>query len=92
MLEEVSDQRVREQIVSRAQKLIADPEKQGKALLGELTGLRSLRAIGQRYRIIYRVERTRVLVLVVALGIRREGSRRDIYALARKLIQARLIE
>jgi len=92
MLEEVSDQRVREQIVSRVQKLIADPEKQGKALLGELMGLRSLRAIGQRYRIIYRVERTRVLVLVIALGIRREGSRRDIYALARKLIQARLIE
>ena len=92
MLEEVSDQRVREQIVSRVQKLIADPEKQGKALLGELMGLRSLRAIGQRYRIIYRVERTRVLVLVIALGIRREGSRRDIYALARKLIRAKLIE
>jgi mRNA interferase RelE/StbE len=92
MLEEVSDQRVREQIVSRVQKLITDPEKQGKALLGELMGLRSLRAIGQRYRIIYRVERTRVLVLVVALGIRREGSRRDIYALARKLIKVRLIE
>ena len=91
MLEAVSDQRVREQIVGRAEKLADEPEKQGKALLGELAGLRSLRASGQRYRILYRVERGRVLVLVIAVGIRKEADRRDVYELARKLFRARLI-
>lgn len=91
MLEAVSDRRVREQIVGRAEKLADEPEKQGKALLGELADLRSLRASGQRYRILYRVERGRVLVLVIAVGIRKEGDRRDVYELARKLFRARLI-
>jgi mRNA interferase RelE/StbE len=91
MLEAVSDQRVREYIVGRAEKLADEPEKQGKALLGELAGLRSLRASGQHYRILYRVERGRVLVLVIAVGIRKEGDRRDVYELARKLFRARLI-
>ena len=91
MLEAVSDQRVREHIVGRAEKLADEPEKQGKALLGELLGVRSLRASGQRYRILYKVERGRVLVLVIAVGIRKEGDRRDVYELARKLLRARLI-
>jgi len=91
MLEAVADQRVRELIVGRAEKLADEPEKQGKALLGELAGLRSLRVSGQRFRILYRVERGRVVVLVIAVGIRKEGDRRDVYELARKLFRARLI-
>jgi mRNA interferase RelE/StbE len=92
MLERVTDRGVREQIVGRAEKLIDEPEKQGKALLGELAGLRSLRASGQRYRIIFKVERARVLVLIVAVGIRKQGSRRDIYKLAQKLFRSRLVD
>ena len=92
MLERVADRRVREQIVERAGKLAEEPEKQGKPLLGELAGLRSLRASGQRYRILYKVERGRVLVLIVAVGIRKQGSRRDVYELARKLLRVRLVE
>jgi mRNA interferase RelE/StbE len=53
---------------------------------------RNLRAIGQRYWIIHRVERGRVLVLVASVGIRKQRSRRDIYELARKLLPSRLIE
>ena len=92
MLQDVSDSRLQELIVKRAKQLEADPEKQGKPLLGELGGLRSVRAVGQRCRIIYRVERNRVIVLVVAVGIRKEGSGRDIYSLAKKLLRAKLIE
>lgn len=92
MLEAVSDQRIRAQIFERAKKLADDPEKQGKPLLGELATLRSLRVVGQRYRILYRVDRGRVLVLIVALGIRKQGSRRDIYELAQKLLRTKLIE
>ena len=90
-LEAISDRRIREHIRDRVDGLTHDPEQQGKPLGGELVGFRSLRAVGQRYRIIYRVERGRVLVIVVALGIRKEGDRGDVYRLAQKLVRLRLI-
>jgi len=92
MLEAIPDARIREQVLKRSTQLASEPEKQGKPLLGELSGVRSLRAVGQRYRILYRVERKRIVVLVVAVGIRKEGSRGDVYALARKLLRTRLVE
>ena len=91
MLEEIQDRRVREKIRDRIDGLAEEPEKQGKPLTGELAGYRSLRAVGQRYRIIYRIEDGKVLVLVMALGMRKEGSGRDIYALARKILRLRLL-
>ena len=91
MLEGIQDRRVREEIRDRIDGLAEEPEKQGKPLTGELTGYRSLRAVGQRYRIIYRIEGDRVLVLVMALGIRKEGSGKDIYVLAQKLLRLRLL-
>ena len=91
MLEGIQDRRVREKIRDRIDGLAEEPEKQGKPLTGELTGYRSLRAVGQRYRIIYRIEGDRVLVLVMALGIRKEGSGKDIYVLAQKLLSLRLL-
>ena len=51
----------------------------------------SLRAEGQRYRIIYRVEGDKVVVMIVAVGIREEGDRGDIYALAQKLVRLGLL-
>ena len=83
----ISDCRIQESIRDRINSLIHEPEKQGKPLTGELAGYRSLRAVGQRYRVLYRVEREKVIVYIVALGIRKEGSRLDIYALAKKLIK-----
>jgi mRNA interferase RelE/StbE len=91
MLEAIQDRRVRDKIRDRIDGLAEEPEKQGKPLTGELTGYRSLRAVGQRYRIIYRIEEGKVLVLVMALGIRKEGSGKDIYALAQKLLRLRLL-
>lgn len=92
MLESVADRRIQERILKRAEQLRTDPEKQGKPLVAELAGYRSLRAAGERYRIVYQVVRSRVLVLVIGAGIRREGSSKDIYALARRLIRSRLVE
>ncbi len=91
MLAGIADRRIQEKIRDRIDGLASEPEKQGKPLTGELFGYRSLRAVGQRYRIIYRVERARVLVLIIAMGLRREGDRGDIYALARKLLRLRLV-
>ena len=92
MLAAIQDRRVREKIRDRIDGLAVEPEKQGKPLTGELAGYRSLRTVGQRYRIIYRIMKEEVLVLVVGLGIRKEGSKRDIYSLARKLLRLRLLE
>ena len=90
-LAEIADRRAQEQIRDRIDDLRHEPEKQGKPLTGELAGYRSLRAVGQRYRIIYQVERQRVLVLILMVGLRKQGDRADVYRLAQKLIRLRLV-
>lgn len=91
MLADISDVRIRQKIADTAQRLTSDPEKQGKPLLGPLKGYRSLRAVGQRYRILYKVEAHRVLVIVVGVGIRKDGDRQDIYRRLQKLIHLKLL-
>ena len=91
MLAEVADRRIRQQIAGRMEALKDEPEKLGKALTGELSGYRSLRASGQRFRIIYKVEKKQVIVIVVVLGTRKEGDKRDIYALAQRLVRLGLL-
>lgn len=91
MLKAVSDRRIQEALFKRAAILAQEPEKQGNPLIGELLGFRSVLAVGQRCRIIYRVERHKVWVMVVAVGIRKEGSQADIYALAQKLFRQHLL-
>jgi mRNA interferase RelE/StbE len=80
MLGEIQDRRVRAKLFERIQKLADEPEKQGKALVDALAGFRSVRAIGQRYRIVYVIEGERVKVIVVGVGIRKGGSKADVYA------------
>jgi mRNA interferase RelE/StbE len=91
LVEVIPDQRIRRLISQRVDQLARSPEQQGKPLIGELAGFRSVRAIGQRYRIIYRIERREVTVLTVAVGRRRSGDKSDIYELARKLLRQRLL-
>ena len=91
MVQEISDRRIREKIVMVIDRLVNDPDKLGKALTSELQGLRSIRAVGQRYRIIYKVKQDTVIVYVVAVGIRRDGDRNDIYSLAKKLFRLNLL-
>ena len=91
LLSDISDRRIREKIGSVIDRLAEDPEKQGKALLGELAGFRSIRAVGQRYRIIYQIRGNDIVVVIVAVGIRRDGAKDDIYNLAKKLFRLRLL-
>jgi mRNA interferase RelE/StbE len=91
LLSDISDRRIREKIGAVIDRLIEDPEKQGKALLGELAGFRSVRAVGQRYRIIYQIRGNEIIVVIVAVGIRRDGAKDDIYNLAKKLFRLRLL-
>ena len=91
MLKKVADQRVRKQISEAISGLSEDPDKKGKPLMGELTGYRSMRTAGQRYRVIYKIEKDQVIVVVVAIDRRKEGDRKDIYYLARKLFEQKLL-
>jgi mRNA interferase RelE/StbE len=50
------------------------PEKQGKALSGDLAGYRSLHAAG-RYRVVYEVKVNQIMVIVVAAGMRKGGKK-----------------
>jgi mRNA interferase RelE/StbE len=88
MLREITNRDIQDAIRKRIRGLVTDPEKQGKPLLGPLRGFRSVRVYHERYRVLYRVDRTEVVVMVVALGIRKEGDRQDIYALAQKLLRS----
>ena len=91
LLEAVSDKRVQRSIYARAGQLAHSPEDQGKPLVSELAGFRSVRTVGQKYRIVYRVDRQDVVVAVVAVGRRKHGDAVDIYALAQKLLKQGLI-
>lgn len=90
MLLKIPNGNIRDTIITKAEGLKRDPEKQGKALLYSLAGLRSIPAAG-RYRIIYRVERSRVVVMIVAVAKRKEGDSGDVYELTKKLLRRGLI-
>ncbi len=91
LLAAISDKRVQQGIEHVIDDLEIEPEKKGKALTANFKGLRAIRAVGQRYRIIYRVDIDQKQVFIVALGMRKEGDKADIYALAKKLVKAGLL-
>ena len=86
-LESITDRRIRQELFDRIKELAIDPDQQGKPLRNELAGLRSVKAVHRRYRIVYQVEREEVVVVVVAVGIRKEGDRADIYRQAALLVK-----
>lgn len=87
LLVKIRDRREQELLLKRIEGLTENPEQQGKVLGGSLSEYRSIRAVGQRYRIIYRVENESVVVIVVAIGRRNDGSKKDVYKIAQKMVQ-----
>ena len=86
-LEAITDRRTRAAIIRRIDALAEEPDKQGNALRGQLAGFMSVRAAGQRYRAVYKVDEREQRVVVYLVGIRREGNRQDVYALAQRLVR-----
>jgi mRNA interferase RelE/StbE len=62
LLAGIQDRREQGVLLTRLEQLAESPEQQGKPLRGDLTGYRSIRAIGQRYRIIDQIVETQVSV------------------------------
>ena len=79
---------IAENIQDNAEGLALFPEKKGKPLVKVLAGLWSRRAYHQRYRIIYRIKKEGSIVEVLFAGIRKAGSRQDVYELAKKILRA----
>lgn len=90
MLTAIADRRAQRKIAGRIDSLAEEPEKQGKPLLKELAGLRSIRAAG-RYRVIYQVDRKKSRVVVLVVGLRKSRDKADVYSLARRLLRLRLL-
>ena len=70
------DGKSQQQIMEKIEVLKEYPLKVGKPLKGNLQDYRSIRSVGQGYRIIYQVKETEVEVIVVAVGIRRDGDKK----------------
>lgn len=92
MIRRISDARIRGKIIDAIDELKHDPALKGKPMVGDLARYRSLCVVGQRYRVLYAVAAERVTVFVVAAGIRKDGDKPDIYALAKKLLRLGLLE
>lgn len=86
------DKRTQSQIIAKIEALKNEPLLLGKPLRGPLKELRSVRAAGQRYRIVYKVIDAEIVVIVVAVGIRKEGDKSDIYELMKKYIKTGLLD
>ena len=91
LIEKIPDKKIRRTILNRIERLSDEPEKQGKMLVKDLSGFRSIHAAG-RYRIIYKIDKQTVIIYVLAAGIRKEGDKKDIYKIAKKLLDARLLD
>ncbi|MEB3119876.1 MAG: type II toxin-antitoxin system mRNA interferase toxin, RelE/StbE family [Snowella sp.] len=85
LLGKIKDQREQTLLTKKIEQLKQEPEKQGKPLSGKLKGYRSVRAVGQRYRIIYRVDKEQIIVIIIGVGIRKDGSKEDIYNYLKKV-------
>jgi mRNA interferase RelE/StbE len=90
-LKAILDQRIQRSINECIEWLGEEPEKHGKPLTGSLAGYRSIRAFRQRYRVVYEVDTEQKKVLIHIVGIRREGDKSDVYALAKKILRLGLL-
>ncbi len=91
LIGKIPEKKIQRTILKRIEKLADEPEKQGKKLVEKLSGFRSIHAAG-RYRVIYMVDKQTVIIYVLVAGIRKEGDRKDIYQIAKKLLKAGLID
>lgn len=91
LIEKIPDKKIQRTILNRIEGLSEEPDKQGKMLVKELSGFRSIHAAG-RYRIIYKVDRRTVIIYILAAGIRKQGDIKDIYKITKKLLKAGLLD
>ncbi|MBI2345470.1 MAG: type II toxin-antitoxin system RelE/ParE family toxin [Deltaproteobacteria bacterium] len=70
-------------ILQQAIRKLCDAPELGKPLAGDLKGLSTWKV--SRYRIVYVWQKERDRIVIVGAGLRKEGDRRDIYAILQRL-------
>ena len=85
-MEEIGDKGVRREIARTIDGLDQNPERQGKALVQPLEGLRSVRTARDRFRVLYRLDADSRVVSVLLVARRKAGREDDVYVLARRLL------
>jgi mRNA interferase RelE/StbE len=90
-LESITDRRTRNVIIRRIDALAEEPPKLGKSLRGLLAGFLSIRAAGQRFRVVYKIDDKKERVVIYMVGRRQQGSRHDVYELVEHLVRRGLI-
>jgi mRNA interferase RelE/StbE len=68
------DNSVQKSVAAGLMKLNESPQLRGHSLTGNLAGYRALAVGKKQIRIIYRIERDQVLVVVIAIGHRRNNE------------------
>ena len=97
LLRDISDGKARKAIGAKVDDLRTDAELRGKPLQDDLRDYRSMPAAG-RYRVIFRVHPPvpandpaapppNGKVYIVCVGIRKDGAKNDVYALASKMFK-----
>ncbi len=86
------DKKSQSQIIDKIELLKENPLEIGKQLKGNLKDYRSIRSVGQRYRIIYQVCETEIIVVIAAIGIRKDDDKKDIYELMKKYVKIGLFD
>lgn len=79
------DKKIRQE-VRRSMLPLSSQPKIGKPLIGQFSGLYSLR-IGNRYRIIYRINEETERIYVELVGERKPGRMDDVYQAAKRLLE-----
>lgn len=87
LLEQIRELGITDQVKEQIRTAMTDPEQAGKQLTGSFFPYRRLKF--SRYRIIYRVARDLdpPEVRFLYAGIRKEGDKKDVYALLAKAMQ-----
>jgi mRNA interferase RelE/StbE len=84
---EIKDRRIQERLAIALRRLEYAPDQQGKQLADELVEYRGIRAVSQRYRIIYHLRDDVNIVFIVGIGIRKDGDKKDIYTQIKRLLR-----
>lgn len=81
------DRRIATRLADLMEDLSSDPQLKGSHLRGEFAGLLSRHCLGNRFRIIYRIDASHHTVVIVSLGIRKAGDKNDVYELTKKIMR-----
>jgi mRNA interferase RelE/StbE len=87
MIHSIKNPKIIDNLKETLIKLTDSPLKQAKPLSGDLKRYFSKRFYFQRYRIIFHIDRNLKEIQIDGVGIRREGSKDDIYNLMKHLIK-----